>query len=88
MSRATLLIVMILSVLIALITFAETTWVLWSVKNERIIHSEKGHHAVWAYVDAFTSKQGCIEGKNIQVEQGIRYQCVPVEIDPNKTIFR
>ncbi len=88
MPRATLLIVMLLSVLIALVTFAETTWVLWSAKEQHIIHSEKGLHAVWAYVDAFTSKQGCIEGKNLQMEQGVRYQCVPVEINPNKTIFR
>ncbi len=89
MARSILIIILFLfSVSMVLATFAESTWVLWSVKETKIFDSEKGSHAAWAYVDAFTNKQACLEGKNREQEEGVRLQCVPVEIDPNHTIFR
>ena len=88
MTRNILLIALLLSMVIVLATFAETTWVLWSAAETRVFHSEKGRHAAWAYVDAFTSKEACTDEKTMLHEEGFRYQCVPVEINPNNIIFR
>ncbi len=89
MARYLLLVSMLLLTLsMVLATFAESTWVLWGAKKNQIINSELGLHAAWIYVDAFTTKQECREGKDKYRDEGHRYQCVPVEIDPNETIFR
>ncbi len=68
---------------------ASSTWVLWGIKKTMIQSTDKGKSGVWSYIDAFYAKNDCTIRKEAlsQKHEDYRYECIPVEMNPNDLVF-
>ncbi len=68
---------------------ASTTWVLWGINKANLHSTDSGKDGVWAYVDAFDTRNDCNTRQDelARTHEDYQYACLPVEINPSKVPF-